>query len=334
MAVVGCGYWGINHVRAFARLGALRAVCDGSFDLLAAASAEFPAATAYESLDELLRDDRVEGVVFATPASTHAELAARALESGRDVLVEKPVATCMSDGVELVRLADSTQRILSVGHLLEYHPAVLEIGRMTTQGRLGELRTLHSRRLNLGKLRSEESVLWSFAPHDVALATRVVGHSPSSVRASGAAFVTSGVYDTATFEMDFDGLLGRVDVSWLNPLKEQRFVAVGSEAMLVFDDTRPWPEKLCVYPYSIEIDRAGRPHALAGEPRHVPLTEAAPLDCQAQAFLESMSTRRPTRTDGRQALEVLAVLEACDRSIAQGGIPMPVPSLAPRGGAC
>lgn len=296
--MLGCGAWGANHVRVLDELGVLAVACDADQARLAEVKARHPDLETATDAELVLARPDLTAVVIATPPATHADLAARALAAGRDVLVEKPLALSVADGERLVALAEQRGRVLAVGHVLEYHPAVTALRGLVAEGRLGRVRYVSSNRLNLGRIRTVEDVLWSFAPHDVAILLRLLG-DPVEVSRTGAA------PDTALLALRFPGdIRAHVFVSWLHPSKEHRLVVVGDRAMAVFDDLAPWPAKLVVHPYELD-DVDGAPVARRGPAEPVPLVPAEPLVAQAEAFLAG----RP-RADGRSALAVLRVLEA------------------------
>jgi UDP-2-acetamido-3-amino-2,3-dideoxy-glucuronate N-acetyltransferase len=300
VAVLGCGAWGLNHVRVFARLGVLAVACDEDQARLAEVKARHPGLETSTDPDLVLARPDVTAVVVATPPAKHADLAQRALAAGKDVLVEKPLALSAAEGERLVAAAERFGRVLAVGHVLEYHPAVEALGRLVAEGRLGRVRYASSNRLNLGRLRAVENVLWSFAPHDVAILLRLFG-DPVEVSCTGAP------PDTALLALEFGDVRAHVFVSWLHPFKEHRLVVVGDRAMAVFDDLEPWASKLVVHPYRVDA-ADGVPVARRGEAEPVPLVAGEPLVAQAEAFLAG----RP-RADGRSALAVLRVLECAER---------------------
>jgi predicted dehydrogenase len=323
VAVIGAGYWGINHVRNFYELGALGLVCDTSAPSIARIKEQFPDARLETSLDVALSDPRIRGVVIATPAETHYQLARRSIEAGKDVLVEKPLTLNVEEGEQLVRLANARGAILMIGHLLEYHPAVLRLRELISSGELGELRYIYSNRLNLGKVRREENILWSFAPHDIAIILRLVGAWPAKVAATGGAYLQPKIADVTVTNMEFaSGIRAHIFVSWLHPHKEQRLVVIGSKKMAVFDDVRK-TDKLVVYDQGVEIVN-GEPVMRKDSGTVIALAAAEPLRRQCQQFLKSIATREPAITDGESGLRVLRVLDAAERSLASGGEPVQV----------
>ncbi len=321
IAVIGAGYWGVNHVRNLYELGALRLVCDTSQSSLERMAERFPGVRTESDFARVLDDADVRGVVIATPAEKHYQMASAAIEAGKDVLVEKPLTLDVTGGERLVKLAHNRGAILMVGHLLEYHPAVLRLRELIKLGELGELRYIYSSRLNLGKVRREENILWSFAPHDIAIILRMVGAWPSRVAATGGAYLQPQIADVTVTNIEFSsGIRAHIFVSWLHPYKEQRLVVVGSKRMAVFDDVRK-EGKLVVYDQGVEFIN-GEPIARKNEGVAETIESAEPLRLQCLEFLECIETRKPPLTDGESGLRVLSVLHAAEHSLALGGSPV------------
>jgi predicted dehydrogenase len=319
---VGCGHWGRNLVRNFRALGALAAICDSRPEARLDAEALAPGIPFGADIEAVLEESSIRGVVVATPAITHAELCTRALRAGKDVFCEKPLALTYEDGRRLAALARAQQRILMVGHVLEYHPAILRILELIAAGELGIVRYLYSRRLNLGRVRPEENILWSFAPHDIAVMLRVVGSMPFQVMTAGGAYVQPNIADVTVTHLLFDnGLAGHIFVSWLNPFKEQRLVIVGSRRMVTFDDVA---KELVLHDQRVELSVNG-PTPVRGEGKHLDFASDEPLRLECLAFLDSIGTRQAPRTDADSALRVLRVLEAAQRSLVTQGQPVALP---------
>lgn len=317
IAQVGCGYWGRNLARNLAEIGALGAVVDGNPDTAAAMSAQHGAPVL--DLDAVLADPSIQGIALATPAETHAPLAARALSAGKHVFVEKPMALTAAECRAMIADADKAGRVLMVGHLLQYHPVFAALRDLVGAGGIGALRYVYSNRLSLGKFRVEEDVLWSFAPHDISMILALAGRPVTSVTAQGAAFVTPGLADMATCQLGFEGgVRGHVFVSWSHPFKEQRLVAVGETGMAVFEDSQPdWDRKLALYRH--RIDTAGPvpvPHAVPAEYIAVPRGE--PLGTECREFVSAIREGRRPRTDGAEGLAVIDVLERASAAMRAG----------------
>jgi predicted dehydrogenase len=321
VAVIGCGYWGKNLVRNFHHLGALAVVCELTSAGQRTAKELAPQAAVVASVEAALAAP-VAGVVIATPAETHYALVQQALAAGKDVLVEKPLALTYAQGVHLVHLAETTERILMVGHVLEYHPAMRRLEALIQHGVLGKVHYMYSNRVSLGKVRREENILWSFAPHDVAVMLRLMGSLPFQVAAYGGSYVQPNIADVTVTHLLFDnGVRAHIHVSWLHPFKEQRLVVVGSRQMASFDDVA---KRLVLYDQRVELQE-GAPVPVQGSGEEVPFADEEPLQLECQAFLEALATRRPPVTDGHSGLRVLQVLQAAQRSLVMNGEPVPMP---------
>jgi len=323
VAVVGCGYWGKNLVRNFNQLGALSMVCDATpagrakaAELAPNVRIEADANVAFNAVD-------IAGVVIATPAETHYDLVLQALEAGKDVFVEKPLALTYEQGAHLVQVAEERKRILLVGHVLEYHPAIVRLRELIRSGELGKIRYIYSNRLSLGIIRREENILWSFAPHDVAVILRLVGGMPFEVIAAGGAYIQPNIADVTVTNLLFDnGIRAHIFVSWLHPFKEQRLVVIGSRKMASFDDVT---KRLVLYDQRVEWQE-GQPIPVKGDVgEEVEFGDGEPLKQECQAFLDAIATRQPPLTDGPSGLRVLGVLQAAQRSLATNGEPVKLP---------
>jgi UDP-2-acetamido-3-amino-2,3-dideoxy-glucuronate N-acetyltransferase len=322
VAVIGCGYWGKNLVRNFHETGALVAVHDP--DAAAAHSMAEQHEVPARSFEEILSDPSVRGVAIAAPAKLHFLLAREALLAGKHVLVEKPLALEVGHAEILCRLADERRLTLMVGHLLHYHPAFETLQELVRGGQLGKLEYVYSNRLNLGRVRRDENILWSFAPHDISMILGLVGEEPESVLATGASYLHKRIVDVTTTHLVFpSGPHAHIFVSWLHPFKEQKLVVVGDRSMAVFDDGREWGEKLTLYGHHIEW-RDGRPEPAKAAAEPVPLEPEEPLGAECAHFLECIATGIRPRTDGAQGLRVLRIIEAAERSMASGGGPVPL----------
>jgi predicted dehydrogenase/acetyltransferase-like isoleucine patch superfamily enzyme len=306
VAVIGCGGWGRNLVRNFAELGALEAVVDVNSQTAKALASEHGCRVLTQS--EALSDPAVDAVAIAAPAALHYAIARAALNSAKHVFVEKPLALRVPEAVELCQLAERADRRLMVGHLLQYHPVFLELKRMVRDGRLGRLHYLYSNRLNIGKIRREEDVMWSFAPHDISMILALVGSEPTSVDAVGSYHLHSTIADATTVHVAFPGgERAHVFVSWLHPFKEQRLVVVGSDAMAVFDDAQAWDRKLVIYPHKLEW-KGNVPTPTKADGVPVQVAHCEPLAEECRHFIQCVETGANPRTDGREGVRVLEVL--------------------------
>jgi UDP-2-acetamido-3-amino-2,3-dideoxy-glucuronate N-acetyltransferase len=322
IGVVGCGYWGKNLVRNFYELGSLAAVCDSDTERLREIKGKYLVAGCAQ-LEEMLAMPEVQAIAVAAPAAQHYAIAKRALLAGKDVFVEKPLALRIQDGEELVDLAKRHSRILMVGHLLHYHPAVTELKRLIQSGELGKVEYISSSRLNLGKLRTEEDILWSFAPHDISAILHLLGESPVRVTAQGASYLNHEISDVTLTILNFtSGVKAHIFVSWLHPFKEQKLIIVGNRKMAVFDDTLT-ETKLVLYPHRIDwVDRV--PIARRAEGEVVEISKEEPLKLECAHFLECVRDRRTPRTDGENGVSVLKVLHAAGQSISENGQPVEI----------
>ena len=313
LAVIGNGYWGKNLVRNFHALGVLACVCDSRLEALQDAQAQFGVDTC-SSFETLLSNREIQGVAIAAPAVQHYQLAKDCLLAGKDVYVEKPLALLVDQGQELAEIAENKHRILMVGHILQYHPAILKLKELIGSGELGRIQYIYSSRLNWGKLRTEENILWSFAPHDISAILYLLEEMPVGVTATGGSYINPQIYDTTLAACEFQsGVKAHLFVSWLHPFKEQRMVIVGEQKTAVFDDVEK-ERKLVIYPHRINwVNRM--PAASKDEGQVVLLPAVEPLRQECEHFIESMVSRTTPRTDAREGVKVLRVLDACERSL-------------------
>src|SRR5437870_4417797 len=235
VAVVGAGYWGKNLVRNFHGLNALGAICDSDPERLESFKQLYPSAKMFNAYSDVLRDATIQALAIATPAEAHADAVREALLAGKDVFVEKPLCLSVEEGEGLVALAKKKDRILMVGHLLWYHPAVLKLKELLAAGALGRIQYIYSNRLNLGKIRREENILWSFAPHDISVILGLLGEMPDKVEAQGGNYLHRQIADVTVSLLAFpSGVKAHIFVSWLHPFKELKLVVVGDRKMAVF----------------------------------------------------------------------------------------------------
>jgi len=355
IAVIGAGYWGKNLVRNFHQLGVLKTICDGAQPIREEMSKTYPTysltldgrgkkpdmpASQRESasslpldgggqgggegmitpnLSDVLEDPAITGVVIAAPAALHYEIAEKALNAGKHVFVEKPLSLNQTDGEKLVRLAEQKQKTLFVGHILHYHAAVIRLKEMIKTGKIGRLQYIYSRRLSFGKIRREENILWSFAPHDISIILSLTGEEPSYVDSVGSNFLHARIADVTMTNLKFpSGIGAHIFVSWLNPYKEQKLVIVGSSGMLVFDDTEPIEKKLVHYPHTINWQN-GLPVPNKAESVAIDLKDIweEPLKAECKAFLSAIKTNTKPLTSGEEGLKVLKVLELSQHSLEQ-----------------
>ena len=318
IVVVGCGRWGQNHVRNFAELEALHTVCDVNPTSLEAVHRQYPHIKIERQFDKVLLDPEIKGVVLATPAATHYDLAKAALEAGKDVLIEKPLALKIEDGETLVKFAEQKGCILMVGHVLCYHPAILELKELIRNGALGKIYYIYSNRLNLGQFRTEENILWSFAPHDFSVILMLMDEMPVSLSAHGGNYLQPDIADVTVTTLKFaNGVQGHIFVNWLHPYKEQKLVIMGDRSMATFDDVVT-DGKLVLREYAVNWVN-GAPFPASNGQRVIDVEAEEPLRRECQHFLECIEHRSTPLTDGREGLRVLRILDACQRSLQEGG---------------
>ncbi len=308
LAVIGAGKWGKNHVRNFAELEALRAVCDANEEVLAKFRQTYPGLRAYSNIEQVLADPEIEAVVLATPAAEHYAGVKAALAAGRHVFVEKPLTLSLRHAEELDQMAREQNLVLMVGHLLEYHPAFVQLKELVAAGDLGKIVYLYSHRLSFGPFDRPEGVLWDLAPHDLSLILRLLGELPDSVQAAASCCRTNGAAVSATINLAFPGgAHAHIFVSWLHPFKEQRLVVVGTEGMAVFDDVLK-EEKLKLYRSRVSWIE-GRPVPVNSEPEIISYPKAEPLRLECEHFLQCLRSGTQPLTDSASGLDVVRVLE-------------------------
>lgn len=318
VAVVGSGYWGKNLVRNYYELNCLKIICDKNESILEDFRRQYEGIETCLALSDILGREDVDGVVVATPAETHYSIAREALLAGKHVYIEKPLVTEEKDCQDLIILARKQQRVLMVGHLLQYHPVFVRLKELIGEGVLGRINYIYSHRLNLGKIRREENILWSFAPHDISMILALAGEEPESVYATGGNYLHQRIADVTTTHLNFSsGLKAHIFVSWLHPFKEQKLVVVGENKMAVFDDTQPWDDKLLLYPHKINWQN-NAPVPVKGEPERQEIPQAEPLRMECQHFLRCMAEGTTPLTDGEEGLRVLKVLKNCQAYLEQG----------------
>jgi predicted dehydrogenase len=319
VGVVGLGYWGPNLARNFDRLpdADLRWICDFSDERRGRWAPSFPTARVTAELDDLLSDPETDAVVLATPVPTHAELAVRVLEAGKHCFVEKPLAQSSADAERIVEVAETADRVLMVGHLLEYHPGVQKLRELVTEGSLGEIRYLYSNRLNLGQLRADENALWSLGAHDVSVVLGLIDEDPVDCRAVGESYMRSGVEDVVFGYLRFpSGVAAHLHLSWLDPHKERRFTVVGSQQMATFDDMAA-SQKVKVYDKGFDqsFESYGEYIARSGDVMSPHISNEEPLRIECRHFLERVGDGGEPRSGARRGLRVVRVLEALQESL-------------------
>ena len=312
IAVVGCGHWGKHLVRNFSELGALCSISDPNSEIADQYASQYNIKKS--SFSEIINDPNIKGVVLAVPAYLHASMAIEVMNKNKHVFVEKPLAMNEAEAEAMITTAKKNKVQLMVGHLLQYHPIFKTIREYVEEGKIGEINYIYSNRLSFGKVRSEEDVIWSFAPHDISMILSLTGQEPEYVSTNAISILQKNIADTATIHLQFkSGLKSHISVSWLHPYKEHKLVIVGRSAILVFDDTKPWHEKLALYPYEV-ISSKNLINLQNSNVQYIKIIEEEPLKKECQHFLDIVEKDIKPLTDGSEGLKVLKVLSAASRS--------------------
>jgi len=328
VAVIGAGAWGLNHVRVVAteRDSMLVGVADPDPQVVDRVHAIAPGVRTLRDPDQVFADASVDAVVIATPAATHAGLARAALAAGKHVLIEKPLAMTLDEAIAIARAPRAPGQVAMVGHLMVYHPAVVRLRELLRSGALGELHYLHSTRVNLGRIRSDENALWSFGPHDLSMIDYLLERTPQTVAARGQCVLQPGVEDVVFLTLRYaSGEIAHIHLSWLSPRKERRLTLVCSQKMVEFDDVAT--DKLRIFDKGYDrpppFTEYGQYLTLRDGDVHIPqLPMQEPLRLQWQHFVACIREGRAPMTDLDSAVRVISVIEAAQRSLAQDGAPI------------
>jgi len=313
IAVVGCGQWGKNLLRNFSELGSLFSICDSKTEIVNKYAAQYNVKNS--SFIEILNDPNIKGVALTVPANLHASMAIEAMTAGKHVFVEKPLAMNEVEAELMISTAKKNNVQLMVGHLLQYHPIFKTIKKIYSAGEIGELNYIYSNRLSFGKVRTNEDIIWSFAPHDISMILSLAGQNPEFVIAKSTSTLQKNLADTATIHMKFkSGLKSHILVSWLNPFKEVKLVVSGKSAMLVFDDTKPWNKKLALYPYEVKYSKE-LINLKKSDIKYLEVPEEEPLKNECRHFMDVVEKDIQPLTDGDEGLRVLKILSAASKSI-------------------
>jgi len=328
IAVVGAGAWGKNHIRVFSEIPNvhLKYICDSDPSRLTKLQKSYPQSKRVEKVAPLLQDPEIKGIVIASSAISHFPLAKESLLSGKDVLVEKPLALNVRDGDELVRIAEEKSRILMVGHLLVYHPVVDRLKEMIASEALGRIHYIYTQRVNLGVIRQDENALWSFAPHDLSVILELLNERPVVVSAHGESYIQKNIEDVVFLSLHFsDGKMANIHLSWLDPHKVRKITIVGAKKMVVFDDMEA-SEKLKIYDKgvgSLSYDSYGEYLSLRFGDITIPnIKMVEPLRAEAEHFIRCIESREKPKTGGRDGLEVVKILVAAQKSLVEKGSPV------------
>jgi len=318
MAVIGCGYWGKNLVRNFHELNALYAVCDSDQKAINTFKKKYPYIKYFNDISSTLPNPNIKAVAIATPATTHYDLATQALKADKNVFVEKPISLHYQEGEELVRLAKEKNKILMVGHLLEYHPAIIKLKELVNNGDLGKIQYIYSNRLNLGKFRTEENILWSFASHNISFILSLLNEMPSEVSTHGGNYLNTDITDVTVTDINFpSGVKAHIFVSWLNPYREQKLIIIGNKKMVMFDDVR---SKHKLFSCSHRIEWIDRLHVLhPDEAQPIKIEDKESLKSECLHFLDCIEKIKTPLTNGEEGLRGLKILESCQNSLMNKG---------------
>ena len=307
IAVIGCGYWGKNLIRNFSELDSLVAVCDSNHQLAQSYCEKYKVDNL--SIDCIIKNKNIEGVVIAAPASLHSSMAIEMMNAGKHVFVEKPLAINLTDAHAMIKSAKKNDVQLMVGHLLQYHPIFVTLRKLVESNYFGTLKYIYSNRLSLGKIRTEEDVIWSFAPHDISMILSLIKNEPDEVSSEASCLLQPSIADIATIHMKFSsGLNAHVSVSWFHPYKEQKLVVIGEKATAVFDDTKNWEKKLAIYHHVLNISQK-KPNIEKSDVEYITVPEAEPLRNECIHFLKSIENDESPITNGQEGLRVLSVLK-------------------------
>ena len=329
IAVVGTGAWGLNLVRNFANLpeANLYACCDLDKNRLEKVKRNRPKTITTSNIDDILTDSKADGVVIATSAATHFKLAEKSLLHDKHTFVEKPLTLNVQEAEKLIQLAEEKSKILMVGHLLEYHPAVDKLKELIKSGELGDIYYLYSQRLNLGKIRQDENALWSFAPHDISVILYLLEEEPDDVSARGESYLQERIEDVVFVNLHFaSGAMAQIQLSWLDPHKVRKTTIVGSKKMVVFDDMESM-EKVKIYDKGITKSGAvvsyGESLTLRFGDIYIPrINMSEPLTIECQHFIDCIQENKTPKSDGKDGLRALKVLAAAQKSLDRGGMPI------------
>ncbi|MGD0166872.1 MAG: Gfo/Idh/MocA family oxidoreductase [Gaiellaceae bacterium] len=320
VGIAGLGYWGPNLARNFDLLTDVRWLCDSSPELLERQAKRYPASRTSGRFEDLLEDPELDAVAIATPVPTHAPLAKQALEAGKHVFVEKPMAMNAADAEQIVALAEQRGLVLMPGHLLLYHPGVRMLKQIVDSGELGEVLYLYGNRQNLGKIRRDENALWSLGVHDLSVILYLVGEQPSAVWAHGQSFLTEGVQDVVFCYLRFpSGKVAHMQLSWLDPHKMRRMTVVGREKMVVFDDME-LDHKITVYDKAPEqpTETYGEWRTRTGDKYSPKLPNDEPLRLECQVFLDLVQGKGDARVVAQNGLVVARTLDELQQSLVAG----------------
>lgn len=313
ICVVGAGYWGKNHIKTLSQLNVLGGIVEEDKAILKILLNKYPGVSGHSNIEDALLKD-YDGYTIATPAKTHFEIAKAIINAQKNLLIEKPMTLSIKEAEQLVLLSEKNKINAMVGHVLLFHPAVKKIKELLKRGDIGDLQYLYSNRLNLGKVRTEENVFWSLAPHDIAIFQYLTDSVPKKINATGSTFLQEGIPDSTLTQLEYkNGVKGHIFVSWLHPFKEHRLVVIGSEAMISFEDSlEDKPLKL----YSKKIDlKSGIPEKIDGPVELIPFDKRMPLDLEMEYFINHLEDKKPKVSSIKHGYEVVKTLVDASQQI-------------------
>ncbi len=313
IAVIGCGYWGKNLVRNFYELGVLKMICDPDSNLTKEFSKKYNVKSG--TFEDILNNANIDAVVIASPAFFHHEMAKKCIEKDKHVYIEKPLALNLEDANELVKISQYSDKVLMVGHLLQYHPVFCKLRDLAIASYFGEVKYVSSKRLSLGKVRSEEDVIWSFSPHDISMILSLINSTAKTVSANSSSILQDDIADIAEISITFENnVKAQISSSWLHPFKEHKLILIGTKKMAIFDDTEEWKRKLKIYDYNFE-NKDRILNLIKKEPYYMEIEESEPLREECKYFIDVICGNKKQRTDAKEGYEVLKVLSAASESI-------------------
>ena len=306
ICVIGAGYWGKNHIKTLHRIGALGSVVDLNENTLKLLNTSYNYVNTYSKIEDALSAN-YDGYVIATPAITHFEIAKMVIKAKKHVLIEKPMSLSIKDAEQLVDLSEKNNVNVLVGHVLLFHPAITKIKNLINEGVIGDLQYIYSNRLNLGKVRTQENVFWSLAPHDIAIFQYLTDSIPEKINSKGSSFLQKGIPDSTLTQFEYENeIKGHIFVSWLHPFKEHRLVVIGSEAMISFEDSLN-EKPLKFYSKKIDIN-SGVPEKVDGPVKIIPFSKKEPLEIELEYFLKHLGNSKPKTSNIYHGLDVVKIL--------------------------
>ena len=316
ICVVGAGWWGKNHIRTLHDLGFLAGIVEADADIRVQFQEKYPDVLTFSNIKDAVKKD-FDGFTVATPAETHYEVAKFIIEQGKHVLVEKPITTRLAEARHLKKLAEDNGVNLMTGHLLLFHPAIRKIKELIESGKIGKLQYIYSNRLNLGTVRTEENILWSFAPHDISIFQYFIGSLPVEVVSRGGAFLQPHIHDSSMTVLTYpDNIVGHIFVNWLHPFKEHRLVVVGSKGMFSYEDSSD-DKNILFYEKGIDWIQ-GEPIKRDGPTEIIAYDKTMPLTEELRYFAEHLNGNPVKIADARNGVEVLEILEKASESLLTG----------------